>query len=200
MIGAAAILGAALALLAAASPALAAPPGAGRLVCSPRFIGGRWIMIALVLAVVGCTSPDASMADLHAKWRSEEAAQAATDNCGQHQADSACWSREYQRHLNDPVGARAEDSKNRERRSNVLLANWTDCQLTRARELARSDLQAPEAAREALARCDKEREEWVRAQGSRIRSEAEYVASSTERTVYPIILGFIQDLRSGRRQ
>jgi hypothetical protein len=138
------------------------------------------------------------MEDLRAKWRSEEAERAAADNCEQDQARGDCWSREYQRHLSNPAGARAEDNKNRERRSNVLLAQWSDCEFARARELARSDLSAPEAAREAFARCDKEREEWVRAQGSRIRYEAEYVASSSERTVYPIVLGFIQDLRSGR--
>jgi hypothetical protein len=142
---------------------------------------------------------DAINANLREQWRSEDAARAATENCGANRTESDCWTREYQRHLSDPVCASAEDSKNRHRRSDVLLAKWSKCYFDKARELAYSDLPAPEAASEAFARCDKERQDWVRAQGSSIRSSAEYVATGSERTAYPLVLGLIGDLRRGRR-
>jgi hypothetical protein len=143
---------------------------------------------------------DALSRNLDAQSRRQEAARAATENCQELSAQGDCWAREYQRHLSDPAGASAEDSKERKRRSNVLLAKWTQCNVDKARELARSDLPAPEAVREAFARCDKERAEWVRAQGSGIRSIAESVASGSEDSSFPMLLGFIEDLRSGRRR
>jgi hypothetical protein len=82
--------------------------------------------------------------------------------------------------------------------SDMLLAKWVDCYMGRARELAHTDLPAAEAAHESFARCDKEREEWVRAQGDSIRYAAEHVASGAESDAFPIVIGLIQDIRSNK--
>jgi hypothetical protein len=91
----------------------------------------------------------------------------------------------------------AEEQKQQQRLSDLLMAKWSECQVAKVRELARTDLPAPEAVSEALAKCDKEREDWVRAQGSNIRYQAEYAASQAETGSYPIYLGYILDLRRG---
>jgi hypothetical protein len=175
-------------------------------------VGAVGVVIVVTLMLGGCSSLDEQLAESRArldvisanlkeKSRLDDAARAATRNCEQEdRAHSDCWDREYQRHLSDPVGASAEDSKNRQRRSNMLLAKWTQCSVAKARELAHSDLPATEAAREAFTQCDQERQEWVRGEGSTIRYAAEYAISSAEQTNYPQILGYIQDLRSGRRR
>lgn len=92
----------------------------------------------------------------------------------------------------------AEERKEAQRLSDMLMANWSQCHFTKAKELARTDLPAPEAVREAFARCDKERDEWVRAQGNNIRNQAEYAASLAETGSYSIFLGYIQDIRANK--
>src|SRR4051794_35170858 len=84
------------------------------------------------------------------KRKTESAARAASQRCEGLEQQGECWRSQYERHLTDPITAQAEDSKERDRLSNMLMAKWTDCNFAKAREVARSNMPAPEAARAAF--------------------------------------------------
>jgi hypothetical protein len=167
--------------------------------------------LLIVLFVAGCgPSYSEQLAEQHAqieameaasnaKSRADDATRAAKDRCeliGDQSPE--CLDREYQRHLADPNGARSADSRERERRANVLLTEWIDCMFRNARELAQGAMPAPEAASQAEVQCDDQRTAWVKSQGSSISSAAENAASGVEMTDYPKLLGFIENLRMQR--
>jgi hypothetical protein len=137
-----------------------------------------------------------NMERFDAERKVKDAAFAAKGRCEfLNDQSQACLEREVQRHSADPVGAQSADSKERQRRSDALLAEWVQCHFQRARELAPGALPATEVATQAVAQCDAQRAAWVKAQGSGIRSAAESVASSVETTNYPTLLAFVERLR-----
>jgi hypothetical protein len=85
------------------------------------------------------------------------------------------------------------------RAGDALLAKWSFCQVDAAKRLARTTVPAIDAAQQASLECRLQREAWVDSQISpgMTKSFVEGAADGSEHCLFPTLLGYIEEIRSG---